>query len=308
MAAFAVRSVIQNGKEYSMSWDYILYETPADNIARIVLNRPDTRNAQDTQFLYELNAAYDKATQDESVKVIITAANGPHFSSGHDLRERNHLATQDRYEPVTNATGYRRAGAEGRMAREEELYTGFCERWRNIPKPTIAAVQGRCVAGGLMLAWPSDIIIASEDAVFEDVTVALGIPGVEFFAHPWELGPRKAKEMLFAGAQISAQEARTLGMVNRVVPRAQLEEETLALAQQIALRPSFALKLAKQAVNTAQDAQGRQAAFMTAFAMHHLAHSHAMEVHGLPVDPGGVHQSVAKTYTKGDEPWRKKAS
>ena len=289
------------------NWEHILYEEPAENVARIVLNRTATMNAQDTQFLYELNEAYDRATQDERVKVIITAANGKHFSSGHDLRERDHLETQDKHKPVTNATGYRRAGAEGRQAREEEIYTGFCERWRNIPKPTIAAVQGRCVAGGLMLCWPSDIIVAADDALFEDVTVMLGIPGVEFFMHPWELGARKAKEMLFAGAQINAEEARQLGMVNRVVPRADLEAETLALAVKIAQRPSFALKLAKQAVNNVQDAQGRHAAQTAAFAMHHLAHSHAMEVFGLPVDPGGVHKGVSKTYAVGDEPWRKKA-
>ncbi len=287
--------------------DYILFERPAEHIARIVLNRPETRNAQDTQFLYELNGAYERAAQDESVKVIITAANGPHFSSGHDLRERDHLDNQDRYKPVTGATGYRRAGAEGRMAREEELYTGFCERWRNIPKPTIAAVQGRCVAGGLMLAWPSDIIIAADDAVFEDVTLMLGIPGVELFAHPWELGVRKAKEMLFAGAQIGAEEARQMGMVNRVVPKAELESATLALAQQIAQRPSFALRLAKLAVNNTQDAQGRPAALTAAFAMHHIGHSHCMEVFGLPVDPTGVHKGVSGSYKPGDEPWRKKA-
>src|ERR1700761_700614 len=236
-------------------WDHILYEEPAESVARIVLNRPDARNAQDTKLLYELNAAYDRATQDERIKVIITAANGKHFSSGHDLREREHLETQDRYTPVTAATGYRRDGAEGRQAREEEIYTGFCERWRNIPKPTIAAVQGRCIAGGLMLCWPSDIIIAADDALFEDVTVMLGIPGVEFFAHPWEVGARKAKEMLFAGTPIGAEEARMLGMVNRVVPRDKLNDEALTLASQIALRPAFALKLAKQAVNNTQDAQ-----------------------------------------------------
>ena len=285
----------------------ILYETPAPGIARIVLNRPETRNAQDTRLLYELNAAYDRATQDESIKVIITAANGPHFSSGHDLRERDHLETQDKFEPVTSATGYRRAGAEGRQAREEELYTGFCERWRNLPKPTIAAVHGRCSTGGLMLCWPSDIIIASDDAVFEDVTVMLGIPGVEMFAHAYELGPRKAKEMLFAGAQINAEEARQMGMVNRVVPRAQLEEATLALAQQIALRPSFALKLAKQAVNNIQDAAGRHAAQATAFAMHHLAHSHAMEVFGLPVDPGGVYKGRVEDIREGTRALAQKA-
>ena len=288
------------------NWEHILYEEPGRVGARASCSTVRPRlNAQDTQFLYELNQAYDRATQDERIKVIITAANGKHFSSGHDLRERDHLETQDKYQPVTNATGYRRDGAEGRQAREEEIYTGFCERWRNIPKPTIAAVQGRCVAGGLMLCWPSDIIIAADDALFEDVTVMLGIPGVEFFMHPWELGQRKAKEMLFAGAQINAEEARQLGMVNRVVPRAQLEEETLALASKIALRPSFALKLAKQAVNNVQDAQGRHAAQTAAFAMHHLAHSHCMEVHGLPVDPGGVHKGVSKTA--GDEPWRRKA-
>jgi enoyl-CoA hydratase len=289
-------------------WEHILYEEPAEHVARIVLNRPTTLNAQDTQLLYELNEAYDRATQDEAIKVIITAANGKHFSSGHDLRERDHLENQDRYSPVTNATGYHRDGAEGRQAREEEIYMGFCERWRNIPKPTIAAVQGRCVAGGLMLCWPSDLIIAADDALFEDVTVMLGIPGVEFFAHPWEVGARKAKEMLFAGAQINAEEARMLGMVNRVVPRDRLEEETLALASKIALRPSFALKLAKLAVNNTQDAQGRHAAFTAAFAMHHLAHSHAMEVHGLPVDPNGVHKGVSSSYAKGDEPWRKKTA
>src|SRR3984957_18920052 len=108
-------------REQIMSnWEHILYEEPAEGIARIVLNRPSTLNAQDTQFLYELNEAYDRATQDEAIKVIITAANGKHFSSGHDLRERDHLETQDRYSPVTNATGYHRAGAEGRQAREEE--------------------------------------------------------------------------------------------------------------------------------------------------------------------------------------------
>ena len=99
----------------------ILYEMAAPNVARIVLNRPETRNAQDTRLLYELNDAYERATQDEAVKVIITAANGPHFSSGHDLREQGHLDTQDKYKPVTSATGYRRAGAEGRQAREEEI-------------------------------------------------------------------------------------------------------------------------------------------------------------------------------------------
>ena len=283
----------------------ILMEHPAEHVARIVLNRPETRNAQDTRLLYELNDALDEAAHDPEVKVIIVAANGPDFSSGHDLRERDHLETQDQFRPVGTQAGYRSPGAEGRMAREEEIYLGFCERWRNIPKPTIAAVQGRCISGGLMLVWPMDLIVASDDAQFSDVVVAMGIIGVEYFAHPWEVGPRKAKEMLFTGRPISAEEGRMLGMVNQVVPRAELATRTLELAKEIATKPAFAVKSVKQAVNAAEDAQGRHTAFLTAFALHHLNHSHCMEVHGLPVDPTGIHGSVRKTYKEGEEPFRR---
>ncbi|MGH7897461.1 MAG: enoyl-CoA hydratase [Candidatus Binatia bacterium] len=283
----------------------ILMERPAEGVARVVLNRPETRNAQDTQLLYELNDAFDEAAHDPAVKVIVLAANGPDFSSGHDLREREHLETLDRYRPVGTQAGYRAPGAEGRMAREEEIYLGFCERWRNIPKPTIAAVQGRCISGGLMLIWPMDLIVASDDAQFSDVVVALGIIGVEYFAHPWEVGPRKAKEMLFTGRPIPAEEARMLGMVNQVVPRAELAAKTLELAETIARQPAFAVKSVKQAVNAAQDAQGRHTALLAAFALHHLNHSHCMEVHGLPVDPTGIHSSVRKSYNEGEEPFRR---
>jgi len=244
-------------------------------------------------------------SHDASVKVIVLAANGPDFSSGHDLREKHHLETQDEFRPVGTQAGYRAPGAEGRMAREEELYVGFCERWRTIPKPTIAAVQGRCISGGLMLVWPMDLIIAADDAQFSDVVVAMGIVGVEYFAHPWEVGPRKAKEMLFTGRPISAEEARMLGMVNQVVPRAELATRTLELAKEIATKPAFALKSVKQAVNAAEDAQGRHTVQLTAFALHHLNHSHCMEVHGLPVDPTGVHGSVKKSYKEGEEPFRR---
>ncbi len=287
-----------------MAFDYILYEKPEPGIARIVMNRPETANAQDSQFLYELNAAFDQAAGEDDVRVIILAANGKHFSSGHDLRERNHHDNQDRYAPVTNFQQHRRPGAEGRMSREEELYTGFAERWRNLPKITIAAVQGKCISGGLLLCWPCDLIIASDDAAFQEVTVAMGIAGVEWFAHPWEMGTRKAKEMLLTGEAIGAEDARQLGMVNQVVPRADLAEAALAMARKVAAQPTFATKMVKQAVNAAQDAQGRHAALQVAFALHHLAHSHAMEVYGLPVDPSGIHGSVKKSYAAGEEPFR----
>lgn len=283
---------------------YILYERPESGIARIVMNRGEAANAQNTHFLYELNTAFDRAAAEDDVRVIILAANGRHFSAGHDIRECDHLANQDRFQPVTPSQQHHRPGVEGRISREEELYTGFCERWRNLPKITIAAIQGKCVSGGLLLCWPCDLIVAADDAEFQDITVAMGIAGVEWFAHPWEMHPRKAKEMLLTGEPICAADAHAIGMVNRIVPRENLAEATLALARRVAAQPSFATRMVKQAVNGAIDAQGRHAANQIAFALHHLGHSHAMEVHGLPVDPAGIHARVARSYAPGDEPFR----
>lgn len=272
----------------------LLYQVPAEHIARIVLNRPDTRNAQDTRLLYELNKAFDKASRDDAIKVIILAANGPHFSSGHDLRERDPKAAMKEFETVGTWCGFECAGAEAQMAREKEIYVGLCERWRNIPKPTIAEVQGKCIAGGLMLIWPCDLIVAADDAQFLDNTVSMGVGGAEYFAHPWEVGPRKAKEMLFTADWLSAREAHALGMINHVVPLAELETFTLELAKRIAKKPLFALKLAKEAVNAAQDAQGRISAMQTSFALHQLAHSHNMQVHGMLIDPTGIDPAVRR--------------
>jgi len=264
-------------------YETIIYEVPAPHIARIVLNRPEVRNAQDTHLLYELNDAFDQAAQDDQIKVIILAANGPHFSSGHDLMETDHLENFNAHETVGTWCGMACGGAEPVMTRERELFLGLSERWRNIP-----------IAGGLMLIWPCDLIIASEDALFQDNTVDMGISGVEFFAHPWELGSRKAKELLFTADWLSAEEARQLGMVNHVVAKEELSEATLALAQRIARKPMFALRLAKEAVNTVEDAQGRQAGMMNAFNLHQLCHSHNMQVHNLPVDPG----FMARTFSR----------
>ena len=280
---------------------HILYDQPEQAIARITLNRVDKHNAQDTRLLYELNAAFDRAAQDAAVKVIILASNGKNFSAGHDLSgigDRDGVHAD--FPQITTASRplQKAKGAEGRIAAEEEHYLGFCERWRNIQKVTIAQVQGKCIAAGLMLAWPCDLITASDDAQFSDVTVALGICGVEYFGHPWEFGPRKAKQMLYTGDAIPAQEAKQLGMVNEIYPRAELEAQTLALARRIARQPMFALKITKMAVNAAEDAQGRQAAFTTAFALHQLGHSHAQEVYGVAVNPEGIHPSVDSTVRK----------
>jgi enoyl-CoA hydratase len=144
-------------------------------------------------------------------------------------------------------------------------------------------VQGACVAGGLMLAWACDLIIAADDAFFADPVVRMGIPGVEYFAHPWMLGPRFAKEMLFTGDRFDARRAYELGMVNRVVPRAELTEVTFATVDRIATMPRFGLALAKRAVNQCEDLMGLRPGMDSVFGLHHLAHAHNAEVSGNPL-------------------------
>lgn len=268
--------------------ELVLYEMAAPRVARIVLNRPDRRNAQSTRLLYALNAAFDRAAADNGVHVIILAANGPHFSSGHDLEEIGSGAAQDNIleEAIVGTwCGFGCAGAEGQMAYEKEAYLGLCERWRNIPKPTIAQVHGKVITGGLMLVWPCDLIIASRDATFQDTAVDLGVCGVEFFNHPYELGARKAKEFLFRSHAMTAAEAHAAGMVNHVVEREELAQFTMAIATEIARKPLFALKLAKEAVNAAQDAAGRSTVLNSAFGHHQLTHAHNLLVHGMLMDP-----------------------
>jgi len=266
-------------------YETITYDVAAPAVARIMLDRPEVANAQNKRLLYELNAAFDVAVADDEIKVIILGANGKHFSSGHDLRDD---ATFDEFTPVGPVGGFSKPGDEGMMAREEEIYLGFCNRWRVLPKPTIAQVQGKVIAGGLMLVWPCDLVVASEDATFSDPVVAFGVNGVEYFAHAFELGPRRAKELLFTGEAMGAAEAKEVGMVNRVVPRDQLEAETLALAKKVASRPSMGLKLAKMSVNQSVDAMGFPIALQSAFGLQHVGHAHNQWVHGMPVDPSGA--------------------
>jgi len=278
--------------------DLVLYETPAPKVARIVLNRPEARNAQSIQLLYDLNAQFDRAAQDDGISVIVLAANGPHFSSGHDLRDMEAYQTLETNDTVGTWCGFGCAGAESQMALEKEVYLGFSERWRNIPKPTIAEVQGKVIAGGLMLVWPCDLIVASDDAVFVDNTVSMGVCGAEFFNHPWEVGVRRAKEMLFTSDAVTAEEAKVRGMVNHVVPADQLASFTLDLATRIAEKPLFALKLAKEAVNSAQDNQGRVNAMQTSFALHQLCHSHNQRLFDMPIDPGFLETSYGQALAK----------
>lgn len=260
-------------------------ERPHPRVARIVLARPDARNAQDTRMIYELDAAYLRAMDDDDVRVVILAADGPVFSAGHDLRDTYPVRDHDRHTPWC---GFELPGAEGWYATERELFVGMCQRWRDLPKPTIAQVHGKVIAAGLMLVWPCDLIVASDDATFSDPVVAFGVNGHEYFVHPWELGARKAKELLFTGGSVTAEEARALGMVNHVVARDDLESFTQSMAERIAERPTMGLKLAKVSVNQAMDLQGQRAAVEAAFSLHQLGHSHNQQRFGMPVDPDGA--------------------
>jgi enoyl-CoA hydratase len=251
---------------------------PGDNgIAVVTLDRPESRNAQNKRMTYEMNAAFDDASRRTDVKVIVLRAEGPHFSSGHDLRDRESWSD---FPTVTTSGGYRREGQEGMMAMEEEIYFQMCWRWRNIPKPVIAAAQGKTIAGGLMLLWVADVIIAAEDALFSDPVVGMGVNGVEYFGHPWEWGARKAKELLFTGDAITAQQAEQLGMVNKVVPLEELVPTTMAMAQRIARNDAFALRMAKRAVNKTLDIQGYTNSIDAVFDMHQVGHARAALVTG----------------------------
>lgn len=269
-------------------------ERPAEQVARVVLNRPEKRNAQDPALLYELDEALLAEAADDAVSVVIVAAEGPDFSSGHDLAAPLTLPGA----PVATMEGrFESPGIEGHLAFECEAFLGLCRRWRELPKPTIAEVQGRVIAGGLMLVWPMDLIVASEDATFSDPVAAFGVNGAEYFVHAWEFGPRRAKELLFTGDSITAAQAEQLGMVNRVVPQERLADETLELARRIADRPQFGLRLAKASVNRSIDAQGQAAAIDHAFALHNLGHANNLAQFGAIVHPDGE-SAIRRAFTR----------
>ena len=254
----------QNGRPA----DQILYEVKG-GVAVITLNRPEAANAQSMSLLDDLDAAFTRAGGDQDVRVIVLRGNGKHFSAGHDLKGGGQAPEKLTLEWLYNY--------------EAERFLGYSLRWRNIPKPTIAAVQGKCIAAGLMLCWPCDLIVAAENAEFSDPVVHMGIGGVEYHGHTWELGARKAKEILFTGRALTAREAEQVGMVNRVVPLEDLDGAVMELAGQIAQMHPFALRQAKRAVNQTLDVQGFHAAIQSVFDVHQTGHGNAMSVSGYPV-------------------------
>ncbi|MCA9674127.1 MAG: enoyl-CoA hydratase [Kofleriaceae bacterium] len=241
----------------------------------VTLNRPRYRNAQNAAMTFALDAALAAAAADDEIGAIVLGGAGDHFSAGHDIGTPGRDIHRDFGRVATTWWPHQdKGGAEATFVREAELYLGMCRRWRALPKPTIAMVQGACIAGGLMLAWVCDLIVAADDAFFADPVLRMGIPGVEYFAHPFVMNPRLAKEFLFLGDRMPATRAEAIGMINRVVPRPRLLEDTLAIATRIAAMPRFGLALAKQAINQAEDRMGLRDAIDATYGLHHLAHAH----------------------------------
>jgi enoyl-CoA hydratase len=267
-----------------MSPKYIEYENLEEGrIARITLNRPQARNAQNRGLLVELNDAFLEAESDDDVRVVILAGAGPMFSSGHDLGSKDAVAERspgpDRH-PSYLGHGGTKAGAEQRMLQEWHYYFENTLRWRNLRKITIAQVHGPVYAAGLMLAWCCDLIVAAEDTTFADVVgTRLGMCGLEYFGHPWEFGPRKAKELLLTGDSLGAEEAHALGMVSKIFPVEDLPQKTLEFAARIAALPSVTSLLIKESVNQTVDNMGFHNSLQACFSLHQLNHAHWAEIH-----------------------------
>ena len=254
-----------------MNTGFIDYQSDG-GIATITLDRPEAANAQTLPMLDDLDEAWRRAADDPDVRVIVLQANGKHFSAGHDIK----AVGDDSDGPPTWTLA-------GIYETEARRFLEYSLRWRNVPKPSIAAVQGVCIAGGLLLCWPCDLIIAAENAKFSDPVVSMGIGGVEYHGHTWEWGARKAKELLFTGRAMTATEAEHLGMVTKVVPLDDLRSETRAMAELIATKHPFALRQAKRAVNQTLDVQGFYAAIQSVFDVHQTGHGHALSESGLPI-------------------------
>jgi enoyl-CoA hydratase len=269
---------------------YVSYELLSEGkIARIMLNRPEARNAQNRGLLVELDDAFMDAEQDDQVRVVILGGVGPLFSSGHDMGSKEAIAERAdgaARHPTTLINGATRSGAERLMLQEWHYFFENTKRWRNLRKITIAQVQGPVFSAGLMLMWACDLIVGADNARFADVVgTRLGMCGVEYFAHPWEFGPRKTKELMLTGDSIDVEDAYQLGMVSKIFPLAELSERTLEFAERIAQLPTMTALLIKESVNQTVDNMGFQNALQACFTLHELNHAHWAVIHenGAPV-------------------------
>jgi enoyl-CoA hydratase len=246
-------------------FETVVYGVEA-HVATITMDRPEVANAQNTQLIDELDAAFDLADADDDVRVVVLAGAGKHWSSGHDLKALVGEAEADEWRKMRDTP-------EGKMRHEQVMYVDRCRKIHDFRKPTIASVQGSVVAAGLMLACMCDLIVAADDATFQNPVLRMTGAGVELLVEPWELGIRKAKEFLWTGEKLDAQEAWRLGLVNRVVPRDELGQRTRELAERIALVPPTTAQVVKASINHVGELQGKQASWKYHFMAHHWMHN-----------------------------------
>ena len=222
-----------------MDFQDILYAADGP-VGVITLNRPRYRNAQGYRMLDEIDAAFELARADDDIRVVIVRGSGGVFSTGHDLGTPEGMA-------------YRQAlGAKPGIQTYDQFKKYNLDlllKWRNFPKPTVAMVEGYCIYAGWMLAAAMDVIFAADSAEF------LG-GFVEYNTIPWDIGVRRAKELVFESRFITAEEAARYGLVNRVLPSAELELQTFAWARRVAENSPETLRMAKIQMNKSQDAQG----------------------------------------------------
>jgi enoyl-CoA hydratase len=265
-------------------YKYLLVERHDDGrVVRILLNRPETRNAQNRGLLVELNEAFMAAEADDNVRVIILGGTGKMFSAGHDVvspeAQAEYLPGPNQH-PSWKVNGGTRKGAESLMLQEWHYFFQNTLRWRNLRKITVAQVHGKVYSAGLMLMWACDLIVAADNTEFADVVgTRMGMCGMEYFAHPWEFGPRKTKELMLTGDSISANDAFALGMVAKVFPADQLGDMTLGFARRVAEVPTVAALLVKESVNQTVDNMGFHNSLNACFSLHELNHAHWAQVH-----------------------------
>ena len=244
------------------------------NVCTLTMDRPEVANAQNTQLIDDLDAAFDAAGADDEVRVVVLTGAGRHFSSGHDLKALVGDVEADEWRQMRDTP-------EGKFEHEKVMYFDRCLRIRDFPKPTIAAVNGSCVAAGLMLACMCDLIVAADDAVFSNPVLRMTGAAVEILVEPWEMPPRKAKAFLLAAETFTADEAERLGMVNRVVPADRLLAEAHELAERVAKVPPATAQVVKRSINKTLDLMGQRDAWDYHFMAHHWMHNTATALDAL---------------------------
>jgi enoyl-CoA hydratase len=285
---------VRTDKAVGSGDEVVLYEVEGP-VATVLMNRPGAANAQNTALIEAVDAAFDRADADDDVRVVILAGAGKHFSSGHDLKAI--------LGPEPDAWAKMRETPEGKFRHEQVMYVEKCRKIHDFRKPTIAAVQGKCIAAGLMLACMCDLIVAADDAVFSNPVLRMSGAAVELLVEPWEMGIRQAKEFLLAAEEIDAAEAWRLGLVNRVVPRADLTARTRELAERIALVPPVTAQVVKDSINHVGELMGKSASWKYHFMAHHWAHNTATSLHALDERKQmGSMKEVFAARDRGDAP------